>query len=609
MGSIFTSIWAGGLVHRLQAVILSFMNKHYCFTKWLPGALICVILLFSACSTAQEAPPAEAVDKAAAAAAEKPKAPAMPTDPDVMLHVFTAETLGAAGDVAGAASEYLKAALISSDPEIAERATRVAVSADEWQLAVLASDRWAMLAPDSLDAHQLAAGARLKEGDYVGAEFQLTKILELTSSDPVTGWQLVTSLLAPAGDRERTNKVMDNLVQKFGGESDADALFARSQLAAMHGDLDSATRLVDRAIVIAPGRSDLLSWAGRLAVNVGNQSLALKRYRESWQAAPDDPKVAMSYAELLKRNQDLKTALTVLSQLPDSPDMRFARLVFALDAGDRDSAEKLYQGFAGAAYEDQSATAFQAAQSAELLGLTSEAISWYEKVSGENLFRAVMRRAFLWAELGEVEEGRNLLAQMRMQSEPAAITQSYLAEAQILQAAGRNQQAADVLTEGLDSFPENLAMRYSRALLAVSLGRIDVAESDLRLIIEAEPENAAAINALGYTLADLTERFDEAEELIQRAYELQPDDPSIIDSMGWISYRLGRLKEAERYLREAWSQLRNAEIAAHLGEVLYVQGQKDEARSLWRLALELEDQNEVLVSTMQKFGEWPQEDP
>ena len=249
--------------------------------------------------------------------------------------------LGAAGDVEGAASEYLKAALISEDPEIAERATRIAVSADQWQLAVLASDRWAMLAPDSLDAHQLAAGARLKEGDYVGAQYQLTKIIELSEAEPARGWQLVTSLLGPAGDRGRANKVMDNLVEKFEAGSNVDALFARSQLFAMQGDLDAATRQADLAILAAPKRADLLSWAGRLAVNLGNESLALKRYREAWQAAPEDPKIAMSYAELLKRNRDLDKALSVLSQLPDSPEMRFARLVFALDAGDRDSAEAL----------------------------------------------------------------------------------------------------------------------------------------------------------------------------------------------------------------------------------------------------------------------------
>ncbi len=143
------------------------------------------------------------------------------------------------------------------------------------------------------------------------------------------------------------------------------------------------------------------------------------------------------------------------------------------------------------------------------------------------------------------------------------------------------------------------------ALLAAGLGQVELAENDLRRIIADQPDNAAAINALGYTLADLTDRYDEAEQLIFLAYELQPGDASIIDSMGWISYRRGRLVEAEKYLREAWKLLRNAEIAAHLGEVLWASGQKDEARAFWKLGVEMENDNEILVKTMQRFGELP----
>ena len=216
-----------------------------------------------------------------------------------------------------------------------------------------------------------------------------------------------------------------------------------------------------------------------------------------------------------------------------------------------------------------------------------------------------MRQAFLLADQDDVEQARNLLARLRTHTDTAVRAQSYQAEAQILQDAGRREEAMQLLDEALGVIPEDTGLRYSRALLAVGLGRLELAESDLRRIISVQPENAAAINALGYTLADLTERYDEAEQLILQAYELQPEDPSIIDSMGWISYRLGRLREAEKYMREAWTAMRNAEVAAHLGEVLWARGQKDEARSLWKLGLEMEDDNEVLINTMKRFGETP----
>ena len=174
------------------------MNYDYCFMKRVPGVLIFVMLLTTACSTAQElspeSPPEPPQVSVQTGLQESSGHPLPETDEEVMLHVFSAETLGAAGDFAGAASEYLEAALVSQDPEIAERAARVAVSADQWQLVVLASDRWAMLDPESMDARELAAGSRLKEGDYVGAEFQLARILELTGPDQARGWQVVTSL-------------------------------------------------------------------------------------------------------------------------------------------------------------------------------------------------------------------------------------------------------------------------------------------------------------------------------------------------------------------------------------------------------------------------------
>jgi tetratricopeptide (TPR) repeat protein len=585
------------------------MNFDYCFMKRVSGVFIFVILLTTACSSVQESPSQSAADVAPepveSVVTQTPESELIPTDPDVMYHVFSAEVLGAEGDFSGAASEYLEAALVSEDPEIAERAARIAVSAGEWQMVALASDRWAMLDSSSLDARELAAGSRLREGDYVGAEYQLARILELTDIDQDHGWRIVMALLAPVNDQVRANKVLDNLLEEFDAESNVGALFARSQLAARNGDLEKATDFVDRAIVLEPEKADLYAWSGRLAVNQGNQDLALKRYRQAWQLGPDDQVIAMAYAELLKRNNDLTTAQSVLAQLPDKPEMRFAQIVFALDAGDRQGAELLYQGFSGAQYPDDSETAFNAAQSAELLDHPREAISWYKQVTGERSLRAVMRQSFLLAGLGEIEEARNLLVQLRIQTDSGVRSQSYQVEAQILQDAGQRDEAFEVLNVALKALPDEIPLRYTRALLAVGLGQLELAESDLRQIILADPDNAAAINALGYTLADLTDRYDEAEQLILQAYELQPEDASIIDSMGWISYRRGRLKEAEGYLREAWKMMRNAEIAAHLGEVLWAQGQKDEARSLWELGTQMESNNEILIETMQRFGELP----
>jgi len=570
---------------------------------------IFVTLSITACSNTQKLPsqPVEETESVSveSAAGDVREIDLPPTDTDVMYHVFAAETMGAEGDFSGAAAAYLEAALKSEDPEIAQRAARVAVSAGEWQMVALASDRWAMLDPTSLDARELAAGSRLREGDFAGAEFQLARILELTVNDQELGWRIVIALLAPVGDQVRANKILNRLLEEFEGGSNASALFARSRLAASFGELDQAFELADQAIELEPERADLLAWSGRIAVNLGNDTLALSRYQQAWEASHDDKQIAMAYAELLKRNKNLTAAQNVLAELPDTPDMRFTRILFAMDGGDRANAELLYAGFSSVQYADRSEAAFQAAQSAELLDNQREAIDWYEKVTGERSMRAIMRQAFLLAGLGDIERAQNLLAQLRITDDIGIRSQSYQAEAQILQEAGDIDKAFQVLNNGLELLPEDTSLRYARALMAVGLGELELAESDLRQIISMQPDNAAAINALGYTLADMTERYDEAEELILLAYEMQPDDASIIDSMGWISYRLGRLPEAESYLRAAWKIMRNAEIAAHLGEVLWSRGQKDEARTTWQLGIQLESDNEILIDTMKRFGEWP----
>jgi tetratricopeptide (TPR) repeat protein len=582
------------------------MKRSYCVMKSTLGGLLMASLWLAACAPAQQTPPEDPAAPFPAPVAEPPaEIDLKPTDPEVMNHVFAAELLGSEGDFSGAAAEYLEAALISDDPQIAERATRVAISAGEWQMVALASDRWAMLNPASLEAREMAAGSRLREGDYVGAEYRLAQILELTADSPAHGWKVVTALLAPASDQARANKVLESLLQQFDAGSNADAQFARSQFAARLGDLDQAMELADAAIALAPGRADLLAWSGRIAVNMGRNELALERYRQAWLATPQDLQVAMSYAELLKRQGDAGAGLDVLAQLPDTPEMRFARIVFALDAGDRASAETLYAGFTEQRYSGAEDLPFHAAQSAELLDDPDEAIRWYGKVTGENALRATMRRAFLLAESGDIGSARNLMTQLRIRGDTRVKSQSYQAEAQMLQQAGQPEEAMLLLDAALVELPDEFSLRYGRALLAVSMGRIELAETDLRRAIAEDPDNAVAINALGYTLADLTDRYDEAEELIRLAYELQPDDPSVIDSMGWIAYRQGRLDEAERYLREAWHLLRNPEVAAHLGEVLWVRGYPDEARALWAEGREVEGDQRVLIETMQRFGEQP----
>ena len=197
------------------------------------------------------------------------------------------------------------------------------------------------------------------------------------------------------------------------------------------------------------------------------------------------------------------------------------------------------------------------------------------------------------------------LARVREVGDEETVEQAWLAEARILRQAGEREASFDVLTEALDGNPDSIELLYTRSLLAAELRRVEAAERDLRALLAIQPENAAALNALGYTLADQTERYDEAEEYIRQAYILLPNEASVIDSMGWVAYRQGRLDEAEEFLSRAWALDRNAEIAAHLGEVLWMKGQRERALEVLREGLDVDPENPVLQETLDRLGASP----
>jgi len=277
--------------------------------------------------------------------------------------------------------------------------------------------------------------------------------------------------------------------------------------------------------------------------------------------------------------------------------------LFELAAKDRSAAGILFTEFEEMDFPDQQEKAFYLAQAAEAMGFNQRAIELYGEVkSGDRALAAAIRIAELWAIGGDIPAARRELARLREQSDPVFVEESWLAEARILREVGSKEESFQLLEEALANMPKSIAVLYAHALLAAELGRVDIAEKDLRLVIVAQPENAAALNALGYTLADQTERYEEAEALIRQAYILQPDEASIVDSMGWVAFRLGRLPESVEFLQKAWQLDKNPEIAAHLGEVLWVGGNRDEAMAIWREGHGIDRENVVLVETLERLG-------
>jgi tetratricopeptide (TPR) repeat protein len=527
--------------------------------------------------------------------------PPQPTDEEVMYRVFAGEYLGAEGDLKGAVEEYLEAAMRSEDVEIARRATRIAFAAEAWQQAAMAADRWALLDPASVPAHESAATAMLLVGDYLGAEYQMVSILNLMG-DSTQAWMLISTLLSRAESPEQAEDILEEILAARGTDENAYAMFARSQLAVRAQNLYRAFELARQAVEMDPEQIEFLTWAGRLAFNLNLAETGLEFIRRAWKLDPENHDLSLAFADLLARNGRGEEARTVMRNMPQSPDVMLSRILFELSAKNRPAAEKLFAQFAEMDFDDPQEKVFYQAQSAEALGFFEQAISLYGQViSGDRAIAAAIRVAELKALGGDIPAARKELASLRNGSNPAIVEESWLAEARILREAGLNEEAFHVLDEATTDLPGSMAILYTHALLAAELGWVDIAERDLRRVIAAEPENAAALNALGYTLADQTERFEEAEELIRQAYILQPNEPSIIDSMGWIAFRLGRLQEAIQFLQKAWQLDRNPEIAAHLGEVFWVSGEQDAARAIWREGYDVDPENPVLAETLERM--------
>ena len=600
-----------GLVRVLQQRILCAHEKQtktglMAAYRWLVACCLGIWLL-SGCATPAPEQSASGQSEPAQAIAGRDQASGgevlrEPTDEEVMYRVFAAEYLGAEGDLPGAVGEYLEAAIRSSDPDIAQRATQVAFAAQAWQEAAMAADRWAVLAPESVPAHESAALAMLMVGDYVGAEYQMMKILDLMDSS-TESWLLISNLLFRSGSPEQADEVLEQLVAMRGTGDNAEALFARSQLAVRSKDMRRAFELARQAVELKPERIEFLTWAGRLALNLQLPETGLEYVRRAWRLDPQNHDLTLAYADLLSISGEEQQAREVMRDMQQSPDVMFTRIMFELSVKKRSAAEKLYQEFEQADFEDSDEKLFYQARSAEALGQTQQAIELYGQVkTGDRAIASTLRMAELKALNGDLAGARASLAKLRMQPDPIAVEESWLAESRILREAGQREEAFRVLEAALNNMPESIPILYSHALLAAELGWVDIAENDLRIVISAQPENAAALNALGYTLADQTERYEEAEALIRQAYILQPNEASIVDSMGWIAYRLGKMSEAIEFLERAWNLENNPEIAAHLGEVLWIEGRKEEATEIWRKGRGLDSQNTVLVETLERLG-------
>jgi tetratricopeptide (TPR) repeat protein len=553
-------------------------------------------------TSAPQSAPASAPAAAPTAAQESVGEPDAGTETpeltaDMVYAVLVGEVAMQRDDPRMAFTHYLLAARLSRDPAMAELAARAGLSLRDPQAAVRATDLWLELEPDSPRARQIAAYAQIDVGDRAAALRSLRDLIRLASDTGQGYMQAAQMLTRVANPAERVAMMRDLVADDV---EDAQAQYALAMLAAGATDVQSARAHAERAAALRPDWNEPRVFLVRLLVSEQRRDEAVAVLNGFLTAEPDDQELQLLLAQLYIEDKAYDEALAQFDQIlkrgPGQPDVLFTAAVLALEVEALDKARdyltRLRQ--TGARADD---SAFLFGQVEELAGDSELALDWYEQVRGENATNARVRIAGIYAERGEVEQAREIMQQLRDQY-PEEVSTLYLIEGELLREQDLTQQALEVYSDGLSVNPDDPDLLYARAMLAVGMDRVDLLEQDLRRILVSDPDHVDALNALGYTLADRTERLAEAQRFIERALQLRPDEPAILDSMGWLLFRQGDAEGAEPYLRQALDAVFDAEIAAHLGEVLWALDKRDEARAIWDRALAEDPKDEYLLRTI-----------
>ena len=566
------------------------------------------LCLLAACSQAPvrlaaPAPSAAAPHPAVVAATEKNAAEKLPDvalSPQLLYQFLVSEIAGQRGMIGVAEEGYLTMARETADPRIARRAVEIAFFTRRYKDAEEASRIWLKSDPDSTRAEQTLIAAQLAQNQFAEAEPALRKML---SQGGAPGFMHLSLLLTKTSDPEGAYRLLQRLAAPY--PQLPEAWFALAQAALKAGHPKDAEADLSQANKLRPGWEPVtLLHTQMLAARSAPEALAyLKAYLQQY---PQAQEIRLVYARLLVaagRVLDAREQFAVLAkQLPGNGEIAYAAGLLALQTGDLPAAHEELARAAALRYPSKDALAYYLGLTDEGLGHPGDALNRYRSVSrGEYLIAARSRMAGILARQGKLDEAKALLAATQPANDAQRI-QLIQAQAGLLRDAKDYARLYELLSGGVKRFPDSADLLYDRSMAAEKLNKLAVMEADLRRVIRLQPDNAQAYNALGYTLADKTNRLKEAAELLDKALSLSPDDPFILDSVGWLNYREGNLVRAREYLERAYKLRADPEIAAHLGEVLWMEGSHQAALDLWKSSLQSHPQNEALLQVLKKFA-------
>ncbi|MCK5873423.1 MAG: tetratricopeptide repeat protein [Alcanivoracaceae bacterium] len=557
-------------------------------------ALSAALLVLAGCASRPEVQPQpEPVEK---------PAPAEPTySAETLADLLVAEVSAQRNVLGVTLGYYGREAIRHRDPKIAEQAARLAAYLDDPLLTIELGEIWLAGEPDSAEAHELLTIAQVQTGDVEGAAGHIDVLLKHHPD------QALMRLVGQARglDSDGNVALLEALASLTDRHPDQAPLwYARALHLQQQDQLEAALAACEKALSKNNQHEDALLLKARLLYQLDRKPQAWKHLTGLLKRYPDAKRVRVLYVRLLLedgRRKEASEQLAILAERhPDDQELRFSLALFGMEKGARDEASEALKALLEEGFRPDDMHLYLA-RAAEMDKDPNAAIEHYLQVSaGESQLRARVQAARLLFQTRQDARAAALLAELRDQH-PDQMPALYVAEADMLSQRQDYLPAIALLNSALSDFPNDTDLLYARAMTAEKLGNIDQLEADLRRMLELQPDDPVALNALGYTLADRTDRHQEALRYISRALEQRPDDPAVMDSMGWVLYRLGRPDEALPHLQQAWELFPDPEVASHLGEVLWVLGQQDEARRVWRDAMQRKPDNALIPAVVERL--------
>jgi tetratricopeptide (TPR) repeat protein len=521
----------------------------------------------------------------------------------ILFRLLLADIALQRGQYNVAVQSYLELARETRDPRIAERATKVAWNARFVGAAMEAAGLGLAADPGAQEARQALAWLLVNQSRLADAQPHLEKSLAADRENAGQSFMQLNALLARHPDKAAVLLLTQNLAKPYQQLPEAHFSIAQAAIGAAQPALALAE--AREAMRLRPDWEQAALLYGSLLQQTRSNAETAAFFQDFLKRFPRSMDVRLNYARLMVSEKKYPEARSefqaLLKEFPDNPDVSLAVGLLSLQVNDFETAETQLLRTLENNYKDPDTVRFYLGQAYEERQRFDDALKWYGSVTGGDQFvPSRARHAGVLVKQGKMADARGFLQSAGRNA--AERLQFIQVEAQLLREASDFSGAFQVLGRAVEANPNSAELLYDYAMVAEKIERFDVLESSLRKVIQIKPDHAHAYNALGYTFADRNQRLQESYTLIEQALKLAPEDPFIIDSMGWVLYRMSQNDAALTFLKRAFELRADAEIAAHYGEVLWVAGRQDEARKVWGGALKQSPANELLLATVKKFS-------